>query len=126
MPGKRGRPKKDWVQPARMFGRALRAICSYHEARRSGLKHSSAVTDVALALRISESEVKQTLASFQPQGAPSVFIVKKIAGPITLPPGFCTLGIPEGKTVTGAFSLGFGPRPTYPRINTKSPKNPQT
>jgi hypothetical protein len=118
---KRGRPRKNGAQPVWMFGRALRVIHEYNESRRLGVKHSSAVTEVAVALAISESEVRQTLADFQPKRDPVAFIVKKIAQPKLIPPEFCkALGIPEGSKMKHGFAFGFGPRPQYSRINARN------
>jgi hypothetical protein len=118
---KRGRPRKNGVQPVGRFGRTLRVILVYNEARAAGLKHSSAVTQVARTLAISESEVKQTVADYQHKGDPVAFIVKKSAEPKLIYPEFCkALGIPEGSKMKNGFIFGFGPRPQYPRINARN------
>ncbi len=117
---KRGRPRKNGIQPSWMLGRKLHVLHEYNAARASGLKHSSAVTEVALALAISESEVRQTLADFQSKRDPIAFIVKKKTEPKLIRPEFCkALGIPEGSKMKNGFIFGFGPRPQYPRINAR-------
>jgi hypothetical protein len=115
---KRGRPRKNGVQPVRMFGRALRVIEEYNRLRHLGVKHSSAVAEVALTLSISESAVRQVLADFQSKGDPVALIVRKTTEPKLIPPEFCEeLGIPNGSKMNNGFIFGFGPRPQYRRMN---------
>jgi hypothetical protein len=120
---KRGRPKKDGVQPGWMLLRVVLVLNAYNEARSSPLKHSSAVTEAVAIVKktypgmpISETEVKRILAKFQPQGVPVAFKVTK-ASEKTLPPEVCELmGVPEGSKMKTTFTFGYGPRPEYPRI----------
>jgi hypothetical protein len=120
---KRGRPRKNGVQPPSMFGRSLRAIEEYNQARRLGVKHSVAVSEVASDLAISDSEVRHVLADFQAKGDPVALIVRKTTEPKLIPPEFCEeLGIPKGSQMNNGFIFGFGPRPQYPRINAKNPE----
>jgi hypothetical protein len=122
---KRGRPRKNGVKPVWMFGRTLRVIDNYNQSRRLGVKHSSAVTKVALTLAISESEVRQTLAAFQPKRDSVTFIVRKSPEEKLIPPEFCKeLGIPEGSKKKNGFIFGFGPRPQYRRANVRNLKEP--
>jgi hypothetical protein len=85
--------------------RDLTVVWSYNESRRAGEKHVTAVGHAVAEVRkqfpgikISETEVKRVLATYQPKGYAVTFIATK--------------------TPTG-FSLGFGARPEYTRINAK-------
>jgi hypothetical protein len=98
----RGRPKMSGGQ--KMY-RDLTVVSSYNESRRAGEKHSSAVANAVAEVRkqfpgvkISETEVKRVLATYQPKGYAVTFIATK--------------------TRTG-FTLNFGARPEYTRINAK-------
>lgn len=75
----RGRPKKneDTIEFWR-FVRAVMVMSAYDEARASGQKHSTAVTQAVAYVRqrfsempISETEVKRVLATFRPRNCQS-------------------------------------------------------
>ena len=122
MPAGIGRPRKNGRKCSSMLVRAFRVIHEYHQARRDGLKHSSAVQVVAGSLRISATEVRQTLANLQPRRSPVGFFVEKMVSTEMICPEFCAqLGIPEGSTKKNGFKFGFGVRPQYPRANAKDP-----
>jgi len=98
----RGRPK---MSGGRKMHRDLTVLWSYNKSRRACEKHASAVAYAVaevrkqfLGMKISETEVKRVLATYQPRGYAVTFIATK--------------------TPTG-FSLGFGARPEYTRINAK-------
>ncbi len=121
--GKRGRPRKNGAKPDWMLGRVIFVLNAYHEARSSGLKHSSAVTEAVAAVKrthpnmpISETEVKRVLANYQAKGVPIAFMVTKDSDS-EIPPHICEAkGIPKGSKAKAAFAFEFGPRPEYPRI----------
>jgi hypothetical protein len=124
---KKGRPRKNGLQPAWMLGRTLQVIFAYNEAKASGMKHSSAVTAAVEAVKkvwpempISETEVKRILATWQPKG--SSLALKVIKGS-DLPQPFSPamyemMGIPAGGR-KNRLIFGFDRRPTYPRSNAK-------
>ncbi len=121
--GKRGRPKKNGLQPAWMFFRVALVLHAYNEARSFGCKHSCAVTEAVETVKkiwpdlpISETEVKRILAKFQPKSVPVAFRVTKTSEE-TLPPEVTEImGVPEGTKMKTVFTFGYGPRPEYPRI----------
>lgn len=123
--GKRGRPRKNGLQPSWMLLRSFLVLDAYNEARSSPLKYSSAVSEAVATVKktwpdmpISEAEVKRILANFQPKGIPVAFKVTKVSdSETTLLPAVCQLmGVPEGSKMKTIFTFGFGPRPEYPRI----------
>jgi hypothetical protein len=98
----RGRPKLNGVTKLQ---RDLTVVWSYNESRRAGEKHATAVAHAASEVRkqypeikISETEVKRTLAKYQPKGYAETFVVTKIKN---------------------GFGLGFGARPKHTRINAR-------
>jgi hypothetical protein len=119
------------VQSAKKFHRALVALHGYNQARAAGEKHSVALT-AAIAevqkqfpgLRISETEVKRILATYQPKGATVAWTVSKGSdGEVDPPAGMVeALGLREGKKLRHVLSVGFGPRPEYPRFNARPRK----
>lgn len=121
--GKRGRPRKNGQQPGWMFFRVALVLYGYNEARSSGLKHSSAVTEAVAFVQktfsgmpISETEVKRVLAKFQPQGVPVSLRITK-SSEQTLPPEVTEeMGVPQGSKMKTVLAFGDGPRPEYPRI----------
>jgi hypothetical protein len=129
---KRGRPQKNELQPPWMLGRMLQVLYAYNEARCLGFKHSVALTEVVAtvkkrwpSMRISETEVKRILAQYQPRNSRiAIKVVKKKDVPAKpLPPEVCSaMRLPEGYTLKHAFSFGFGPRPQYPRTNSRTPQ----
>jgi len=106
-----------------MFLRACVVIYAYNEARSSGLKHSSAVTEAVATVKkvypgmpISETEVKRVLANFQPKGVAEAFKVTRTSEQ-SLPPAITGLmGVLQDSRKKTIFAFGFGPRPEYPRV----------
>jgi hypothetical protein len=119
----RGRPTKNGLQPAWMLFRSFLVLSAYNEARRSPLKHSSAVTEAVAIVKktwpgmpISETEVKRILAKFQPKGIAAAVKVEKVSDSPLRPAVCLAMGVPEGSKMKTTFVFGFGPRPEYPRI----------
>jgi hypothetical protein len=91
-----------------MLYREFRVLDKYHRARRDGLKHSRAVKVAASSLRLSETEVKETLANLQPQNSPIGFVVETIDSLEVIRPEVCQeVGIPEGSTKKNRLRFGF-------------------
>jgi hypothetical protein len=125
---KRGRPRKDGLQPAWMFYRRLFMISSYNDARARGVKHSSAVTEAVEAVKeklpdmpISVTEVRRILAAEQPKGGEIALKVTKVSDDSQpLPQQVCEMmGIHRGPR-KNRLVFGYGPRPSYPRSNAKN------
>ncbi len=128
---KRGRPKKNGLQPGWMLLRRMEALYAYGQARMAGEKHSAAVREAVKAvrekhpsMRISETEVRRILADWQPKNVPTVIVVGKPDRPDE------ERTLPDGQKAKTVLSLGFGSRPNYPRTNarptvapTQSPKS---
>jgi hypothetical protein len=121
--GKRGRPKTNGAMPGWMFVRVVLVLHAYNEARSSGCKHSSAVTEAVATVKktwsgmpISETGVKRILAKHQPKGDPVAFQVTKISEETPPPATTEIMGVPHETRLKPLFSFGFGPRPKYPRI----------
>jgi hypothetical protein len=127
---KRGRPRKDGRQPFMVFIRMISVIDAYNKARKSGEKHSSAVTEAVAAVRaqwpempISETVVKRILAEYYPKGSPMAFRVTEISEPLPLSADLSELaGLPPDTRIKRSFVVGFGPRLNYPRANARTSK----
>jgi hypothetical protein len=145
----RGRPKKD--EGTIEFWRFVRVgmvMSAYDEARASGQKHSAAVTQAVdyvrqccSEMRISETEVKRTLAFYQPRNSQDIFQFKRVTlddaelvrQRSVLEQAVADLrgkkglweplpsieDLPKSRT---AYAFGFAERPLYPRHNRKIPK----
>jgi hypothetical protein len=112
---KRGRPAKGGAQGAEAFFRALEVLSVYHEARKAGEKHSTAVFETVRRLKakytISETTVKRILAELQPAGANVVFTAGKPTSNSEI--------ILEGRRMRAVMTLGIGSRPKYRRANAR-------
>jgi hypothetical protein len=110
----------------------LLVLNAYNEARSLGLKHSAAVSEAVAVVKnrlpdvqISQTEVKRILAEYQPSGALTVLTTKKNdVATRPLPPEVCRqMGIPEGSRMRSILAFGFGPKPQYPRVNSRASEN---
>ena len=125
---KRGRPTMNGAQTLTRFARSIRVLHAYDEARSSGLKHSSAVTEAVATMKkanpdmpISESEVRRVLAEHRPKGSSvGLKVTKGPESEMPLSPANEKLGIPVGSKWT-PYVFGVAPRVDYPRINARSP-----
>jgi hypothetical protein len=114
----RGRPRKNGQQPMWILRRETLVLYGYDEARRVGEKHDAAVKEAVTyvksidpLMKISETEVRRVLAFWRPRNHAIGLVVGKSSpmdNPITLP---------GGRLVRTTYTAGFGPRPTYPRVN---------
>jgi hypothetical protein len=139
----RGRPSKNGSKDPKHLGRALTAYVAYHEARRAGEKHYSALIEAADFIRkthphtpMSETEAKRVLAEFRPKDSPLELRVERSTlegeeaaerrrywleriAPVENVPTKSEDNLRKRLTV---FTIGFGPRTVYPRHNCKNPK----
>lgn len=141
---KRGRRKKNGARPCWMLLRTVMVLAAYDRARKRGEKHSVAIAETVLAVRtwaaempISETEVKRVLAEFRAKDSTSALIIKQgIAQPPEADSWFDdlkwaaeesrgTLKLPSFSHQSNPprvrkFTIHVGPRPCYPRHNSKS------
>ena len=117
---KRGRPKKDGLQPFWMLRRRMEATYEYDQARRAGEKHSSAVRSAAAAvrqrypgMRLSETEVKRILADWRPRNCRTGVLITKPEPPDDI------FTLPDGRKARKRLIVGYGPCPRYPRQNAR-------
>ena len=143
----RGRPRKDGKITDWMFCRAMWVLHAYGAARVS-MKHSSAVTVAAAAVKefsrgrpISETTAKRIVAQFRGKGTLMVFNVTKTPDEEIqrtkellrqMADDANTPGLQEdekrtmlelaafGSKIKSGIRIGFGPRREYPRNNAKS------
>jgi hypothetical protein len=145
----RGRPKKnEGTIEFRHFVRAGMIMSGYVKARESGQKHSAAVTQTVDHVRqscsemcISETEVRRTLAIYQPRNSQIVFqfrrvtlddaelvrlrsVIEQAATDLRGKKGLwkplpSIEDLPKSRT---AYTFGYAERSLYPRHNRKSPK----
>lgn len=124
---KRGRPPKKGAQPGWMLHRIGLALDAYNDARNRGEKHSAAVREAVANVKsrisgmpISETVVKRILAEYQPEGIPVSLRVSRPTEPEAqrTVDEYKALGLPG--TPSMVLTLGFGPRPKYPRHNAKA------
>ena len=145
-----GRPPQNGIKPISILFRNLRVIGFYNQARSSGLKHSSAVTETVelmesvAKIAISETSVRRILAEYQPKGShmafrlmriPDAEVQQDLARYRAMADQAEALGYPELmkkvtreiagmlSKLTAGFEFGFGPRIEHPRINARSPKS---
>ncbi len=130
--GKRGRPRMNGLQPAWMLGRMIIVLQAFNEARENGDKYETAITAAIQAvkaqhpeMRIGPRRVKEILAAWQPKDSDRALRVTKYRDAELESPEMQrsleilrSLGFPAGKKVT-AYRIGVGPRPEYPRINSR-------
>jgi hypothetical protein len=144
----RGRPKKE--EGREEFWRFVRTgiiISAYDEARKSGQKHSAAVTQAVEYLKqhqpempVSETVVKRTLATFRsrnsqttPRFKRSVVGKRKLARLRSMLKQVPDIQGVNGKSVPApsilnltksltAYKFRYAKRPRYPRHNRKIPK----
>jgi hypothetical protein len=133
---RRGRPRKNGVQPGWMFYRTMIAFYRYNEARIAGPKHKhcdaigeavSAVQHDLPGIPISKTEVRRAVAQLQPKGAPSAYVVTKLSNAPypapQLPPSVCLKwGLPTNTKMVHCFAFGIGKHPDHPRINARPAK----
>jgi hypothetical protein len=126
---KRGRPKAYGQQPDWMLFRRFVILWVYNQARKAGEKHSIALNEAAAAVRscfpkmpVSASEVRRTLAEWQPKSSPIAIIVNEIPNTELRQAAALqqALDIPEGALVEYGFQFGLGAHPQYPRTNARS------
>jgi hypothetical protein len=120
----RGRPQKSGEKPWWMLQRSLFILLEFHKARNRGLKHSAAIAETVAVirckyrdLRVSETEVKRTLAKWMPRDCKTAFLVRDPANSNAMH------RLPCGD-YRPTMSIYIGLRPIYPRINQKTPHNP--
>lgn len=142
---KRGRPNKDGAKPTWTLLRSVIVLCAYDRARHMGEKHSAAVAAAVSALRsqvpempISETEVKRVLAEFRSKDSGQALIfmegiaqgreadawferlewaAEKSRGKWNVP------SFPHDESKPRrllTFAIQIGPRPRYPRHNSRS------
>lgn len=146
MKKKVGRPRKKLgAITDKQFARAGIVMSLYDEARRNGLKHSSAVVQTVelvqrhyRKIRISETGVKRILAEFRPKESETILLFERstltgadlerfkwIQEQLTAfqEKECLTLPVPRDvvppQTVT-TYKIRFGNRPYYPRHNRKA------
>jgi len=125
---RRGRPKKNGLQPSWMFARMCNVVLAFTKARGSGSKHSCAVAETIETIQkqtpgvpISDGAVRQILAVCQPRGSLICFTVKEMTQDMVY------LSLEERRNLglgrvfcdpqATVLSIGFAPHPNYPRIN---------
>ena len=144
-----GRPKKKEGAIAcwRLF-RDVMVVSAYAEARESGEKHSAAVTQAVdhvrqrcSEMRISETEVKRTLAIYQPRNNQIIFQFKRVTlheSELMRQRNVLEQAVAELRGKKGlwkplpsiqdspksrtAYTFAYAERPLYPRHNRKTPK----
>jgi hypothetical protein len=114
---KRGRPRKNGEKFFWMLVREVVAVFAYGRARKAGLKYSSAITEATNyipatypLMKISETEVKRIVASWQPKQAATCLVVSKPDSQHSIIP------TPRGTKII-AFTIWNRPHPVYPRAN---------
>jgi hypothetical protein len=143
-----GRPRKDpQTLPAWRFMRSAMALAEYHESRKRGMKHSSAITEAAAFVRqrcpdmpISKSEVRRSLAIFWPRDGHWVLVFNEstlsdadveerrwIQEQIAHLDGKKGLTVPLPKAEDwprsrDVITMSIAERPVYPRHNRKAPE----
>lgn len=140
----RGRPKKHGVKPAWVMHRTAIILRAYDEARAQGNKHSYAVIAAVSyvrsrepGMRISETEVKRVLSELRSRDSEQILIVTEREAERREVDGFLqgliwAANRSRGKLSVPSFvrdrskhrrfviyELRVGPRPHYPRINSK-------
>jgi hypothetical protein len=115
---KRGRPRKNGLQPISVLNRVTLVTYAYDQARGAGEKHMAAITEAVEFIRknhpsmkVSETEVKRILANYRSKRRPVGLLVTKPD------PADCMLTLPNGRVVRVLYSAAIGPRPIYPRAN---------
>jgi hypothetical protein len=148
MEKKLGRPRREkgmisfWN-----FQRGGIAMSSYDEARKNGEKHSAAVAQTVEfikqyypMMRISETEVKRTLAAWRPRRSHTILRIEcstivgeEVAKPCLIEAQLAAMAekkeaklpVPSDvilpKSIT-TYKMYFGERPNYPRHNRKLPR----
>lgn len=122
---KRGRPRKNGMHSVAQFNRSFFAMEYYHEARRAGMKREVALREAADQQKCSVTEVKRSLARFQPVSCDQGFVTGEIR---TLSEAEKqrnkNLGLPEffWKNDLKVVPFGIGPIPKYSRHNARKKK----
>ena len=140
---RRGRPRK---RKGRIelwqFARAAKIICAYEETRARGEKHGAAISrTVELVtkddpdIRVSETEVRRTLAAFRPRNAKTILRfkrailtkkgitrIRRMLAQVPNSEGLLPPPAPnDNSPIRGTlFEIRFGKRPNYPRYNRKN------
>lgn len=119
----RGRPRKNGAKSASMLKRSLLILLEFGRARSRGLKHSAAIAETVAVIGckypdvcVSETEVKRTLAEWMPRNRETVFLAREPENPEKM-------HRLDGVDYKVIVSVYVGPRPVYPRINQKIPRN---
>ena len=117
---RRGRPKKNGMIDGHRFCRALVGLFHFHEARAAGLKFESALDYAAKKTPCSATELKRTLARYQPREAQFGLVVAP--KPTSLSAAEMEknrlLGLPEVFWKNPiVHPWGIDRVPKYPRIN---------
>ena len=132
----RGRPRMNGLQPPWMLGRTISVLQAFNEARENGDKYEAAILAAIKAvkaqhpeMRIGPRRVKEILAAWQPKDSTRALTVCKRPDAELQSPEmqrslemFRSLGLPAGKKVA-VYTIGVGPRPEYPRINSRQRGN---
>jgi hypothetical protein len=115
---KPGRPRKNGEKPFWMLARETVAVYAYDQARKTGEKHSGAISEAVMYIRatyprmpVSETEVKRILAVWRSKNRSSVLFVSKPG------PEHNSRTLPDGRKVRILYTASVGPRPVYPRAN---------
>jgi len=144
---KRGRPKKNGAKEGWMLLRDTISLGAYDEARRRGEKHMVAISEAVSAVRdrdskmpISETEVRRILAHWRPSRTAVGTILPEPSRMLEGAPAeldtpatrdlwriqAMLMGMPletAMKTIKlRVISVKLGPKPNYPRINSRKPK----
>jgi hypothetical protein len=119
----RGRPRKNGAKSWPMLRRSLLILLEFDRARRPELKHSAAIAETVAVIRrkyrdvrVSETEVKRTLAEWRPRNRATTYLAREPENP-------GKMHRLDGLDYRVIVSLYVGPRPVYPRINQKTPRN---
>jgi hypothetical protein len=106
-----------------MLKRSLLILLEFGRARRREVKHSAAIEETVTVircnypdLRVSETEVKRTLAEWMPRNRETTYLAREPENPDKM-------HRLDGLDYRVIVCLYVGPRPVYPRINQKNPRN---
>jgi len=143
---KMGRPPKNGRVGLWQLSRSLMILKDYLKARRGGLKYSAAVRETVDDVRqlvpgmpVSETEVKRVVALLSPENRPLAAIVdsrilegqeaariRRFHAEMMEYAGiksFANMTDSDWNKPLTRFTLGFGPKPEYPRHNAKKSKS---
>lgn len=124
---KRGRPRKNGAKPGWTFHRSMWAIAGYNQSRAAGEKHETAlkaavefVKQICPEMPISVTEVKRSLAEFQPTDACVSYTISELPAEEVQRAAaiYSQLGMPGN--IRRGWSFGFSERPKFERINARA------